>query len=215
MRISHASVVCAVFALLGCAGAPPPQAPSAGSSSPTDGTPPAPSIAVTPEMGSPHVGDVAPDFELRDQDGKSIRLDSLRGSVVMLAFVTSWCPFSEAEQPYLKRLADDYRGKNVRVVAIDVKDDDAGYRKYLDRVSMPFPVARDTNGAVVTGYTPPRAQPELKDRSLVLVTSNLVLDPEGRVAFFTMADTLHFDAKLVHARRTIDGLLAKGEGHGS
>jgi hypothetical protein len=45
----------------------------------------------------------------------------------------------------------------------------------------------------------------------VLVTSNLVLDPQGRIAFFTMADTLHFDARLVHARRAIDRLLAQND----
>jgi peroxiredoxin len=214
MRTTSSLGLCAVLVVLGCASAGPTssqphQASATSSSSPFDSTPPTPSIAVTPEMGSPHLGDSAPDFELTDQNGKSVSLASLRGSVVLLAFVTSWCPFSEAEQPYLKRLAEDYRGKNIKVVAVDVKEDDAGYRKYLDRVPMPFPVARDTKGAVVLSYTPARAQPDIKDRGLVLITSNLVLDEEGRVAFFTMADTLHFDARLVHARRTIDGLLAK------
>ena len=40
------------------------------------------------------------------------------------------------------------------------------------------------------------------------MTSNLVLDVEGRIRFFTMADTAHFDAKLVFARKEIDRLLA-------
>jgi peroxiredoxin len=198
-----------VFLLaVGCAAAPTPPA------SPTpafDSTPSTPSIAVTPEMGSPHVGDLAPDFNLVDGAGQKVSLASLRGSVVMLAFVTSWCPFSEAEQPHLKELADHYRGANVKVVAVDVKEDDAGYQAYLARVAMPFPVLRDTQGDVVTAYTPPAAQPDIKDRSLVLVTSNLVLDPQGRIAFFTMADTLHFDARLMHARRAIDRLLAQSD----
>jgi peroxiredoxin len=197
-----------VAASLGCAGATPP--PAATAAHAADSTPTTASIAVTPEMGSPHIGDTAPDFELTDQTGRKVSLASLRGSVVMLAFVTSWCPFSEAEQPNLKQLAEDYRGKNVKVVAIDVKENDAGYQKYVDRMPMPFPVLRDTGGVVVGAYTPAQAQPEIKDRSQVLVTSNLVLDPEGRVRFFTMADTLHFDAKLVHARGRIDELLAKG-----
>src|SRR5262252_6326684 len=106
----------------------------------TDNTPAEPSIAITPDMGNPHVGDIAPDFELSDQEGKPLKLSSLRGSVVMLAFVTSWCPFSEAEQPNLKKLADDYAGKNVRVIAVDIKENDVGYAKYMERVRMPFPV---------------------------------------------------------------------------
>jgi peroxiredoxin len=166
-----------------------------------------PSIVVTPEMGAPHVGDVAPPLELADRDGKKVSLASLRGSVVLLAFVASFCPFSEAEQPYLKVLADDYRDKNVMVVAVDVKEDDASYAKYLARMPMPFPVLWDKTGEVTASFAPPGAQPALADRSMVLVTSNLVLDEQGTIRFFTMVDTVHFDAKLVHARAAIDRLL--------
>ena len=45
---------------------------------------------------------------------------------------------------------------------------------------------------------------------LVLVTSNLVIDPKGKIRFFTMADTVHFDAKLVHLHRAVDRVLAEG-----
>ena len=166
-----------------------------------------PSIVVTPEMGAPRVGDVAPPLELADREGKRVSLASLRGSVVLLAFVASFCPFSEAEQPYLKALADDYRGKNVKVLAVDVKEDDASYAKYLGRMPMPFPVLWDRTGEVTASFAPPGAQPALKDRSMVLVTSNLVLDEQGTIRFFTMVDTVHFDAKLVHARAAIDRLL--------
>lgn len=198
-----------LFAALGCGAAAPVPSKTA-----ADGLLPEPSLAVTPDMGSPHVGDLAPDFELQDQDGKTVRLSQLRGSVVMLAFVTSWCPFSEAEQPNLAALADDYKGKNVRVLAVNMKEPDAGYAKYLARVKMPFPVLRDRDGAVAMSYTPPRAQPNVVDRTTVVVTSNLVIDPQGRVQFFTMVDTVHFDAKLVHARAKIDSLLARGTAGG-
>ena len=37
-----------------------------------------------------------------------MNLSALRGSVVVLAFVASFCPFSRAEQPYLAQLATDF-----------------------------------------------------------------------------------------------------------
>jgi peroxiredoxin len=197
------------FLSLGCRGAAGATGAPSTASTP-DSTPAEPSIAVTPEMGTPHIGDAAPDFDLVAQDGSHVKLSSLRGSVVLLAFVTSWCPFSEAEQPHLKALADDYAGKNVKVVAVDIKENDAGYQKYLGRVNMPFPVVRDATGDITASFTPDHAQPAIKDRSTVLVTSNLVIDPQGRIVFFTMVDTVHFDAHLVHARRAIDGALARG-----
>lgn len=170
------------------------------------------SIAVTPDMGSPHPGDAAPDFELLDQHGAKVRLSELRGSVVVLAFVTSWCPFSQAEQPHLASLAEQYRGQNVKILAVDIKESDEAYARYVARVPMPIPVLRDRTGDVVASYTPDRAQPGVKDRAAVLVTSNLVIDPEGRIRFFTMVDTANFDAELVFVRRAVDNLLRGASG---
>jgi peroxiredoxin len=215
MMRSIASIV--LLALTGaCGGAtvePPAQTSGAQQSSPFDATPVEPSIAITGEMGSPHVGDAAPDFTLVDQAGAAVKLSSLRGKVVMLAFVTSWCPFSEAEQPNLAKLAADYAGDDrVRVLAVDIKENDAGYGKYVGRAKTPFPVLRDATGAVTALFTPPGAQPSIKDRATVLVTANVVVDPEGKIRFFTMVDTVHFDSRLVHARRVIDGLLGPARG---
>jgi peroxiredoxin len=166
-------------------------------------------MEVTAEMGSPHPGDAAPDFELPDQNGRKVKLASLRGSVVVLAFVTSWCPFSKAEQPSLKTLADDYKGKNVKFLAVDINEEEEDYKLYLSRVPIPFPVLRDESGDVARSYAPPRAQPSFKDRSRVTVTSNLVIDPQGTIRFFGLVDTVNFDDKLVHVRHAVDALLAQ------
>lgn len=195
---------------LACGGVqPPPVTPQA---TPSTAGPAEASITVTPEMGSPHPGDAAPDFELSDQHGAKVKLSDLRGSVVVLAFVTSWCPFSQAEQPHLASLAEQYRGQNVKVLAVDIKEADDAYGRYLARVPMPIPVLRDRTGDVVASYTPDRAQPAVKDRAAVLVTSNLVIDAAGRIRFFTMVDTASFDADLVFVKRAVDDLLRSDSG---
>jgi len=201
----------ALLVLGACAPAAPAVAPTSHAAV-EDPTPAQPSIVVTEAMGSPHIGDVAPDFELPDQDGKLVKLSSARGSVVVLAFVASFCPFSKAEQPSLAKLTTDYAGKNVRVIAIVVDEPEADYRSYLARLPMHLPVLRDDGGQVTLRFTPPRAQPELVNRKMALVTSNLVVDPEGKIRFFTMADTVHFDAKLVHLRRALDRVLSEHQG---
>jgi peroxiredoxin len=198
--------------MLACGSAavvPQARAPGGATSSPFDSTPDEPSIAVTDDLGSPHLGEGAPDFELPDQTGANVKLSSLRGKVVMLAFVTSWCPFSEAEEPNLAKLAADYANDDrVKIVAIDIKENDEGYGKYVERAKLPFPVLRDATGAVTAKFTPAHAQPTIKDRATVLVTSNAVIDQEGKIRFFTMVDTVHFDSRLVHARRAIETLLS-------
>jgi peroxiredoxin len=165
-------------------------------------------IPVTEAMGHPHPGEPAPDFELSDQSGAPTRLSSLRGSVVVLAFVTSWCPFSRAEQPHLKEFADEYARKGVKFLAVDIKETDADYRTYLSRVAMPFPVLRDASGDVALSYVPAHAFPEFTERYKVVVTSNLVLDKDGTIRFFALGDLRNFDAAYTKARKVVDELLA-------
>jgi len=200
-----------VLGLIACAHAvaPPPTAPP--SSDPFDGSSilAEPSIAVTAAMGSPHLGDAVPDFDLLDQNGKHVTLASVRGSVVVIAFVAAFCPFSKAEQPWLKQLAAEVAGKNVRVIAIDIREPEVDYREYLGRMPMGIPVLRDDGGAVAIRFAPAGAQPEIADRAMALATSNLIVDTKGKIRFFTVLDTVHFDPKLVHLHRALERVLAE------
>jgi len=207
------SAVAALAALTGPACSPaaaPATAATPATTSPTTSSiadPAEPSIVVTEAMGSPHVGEAAPEFDLPDQDGKHVKLSDMRGQVVVLAFVASFCPFSKAEQPHLKKLAEEYAPKGVRVVAIGIDEPEPDYRSYIARMPMGMPILRDEGGAVALRFTPPGAQPEFKDRKMALVTSNLVLDLKGTIRFFTVVDTVNFDARLAHVRKTVDRLL--------
>lgn len=193
--------------LLACGASAPPPAPSEPAFGPLD----EPSIVVTEADGHPHVGDEVPDFELMDAQGEPVRLSSLRGSIVVLAFVASWCPYSKAEQPHLARAASEYATRGVRFLTVSLDQNEDGYRRYVERVPMPMPVLHDPLGAHLTAFIPPRALPKItRKRWKVLVTANMVIDPDGRIAFFTLPDLLHFDAELVHLRKAVDRLLARG-----
>src|SRR4051812_24404175 len=99
-RLVVVVVVVVAVVIASCASAPAP-APS----TTTAAAPVVPhTIDVTDAMGSPHPGDAAPDFTLKDQSGADVKLSALKGSVVVVSFVTSWCPFSKAEQPNLAKL---------------------------------------------------------------------------------------------------------------
>lgn len=187
--------------LVACGGASPPPA----------NAPIEPKIVVvSAEMGSPHPGDPAPDFDLPDDKGNKVKLSSMRGSIVMLAFVTSWCPFSKAEQPHLKALADEYAPKGIKFVAVNVNEPEAGYKEYVGRVALPFPVLRDESGDVSRSFAPPKVLLDFKDRSRVVISANLVINADGAIRLFALADTLSFDAKYVHVRRALEEALAQG-----
>jgi peroxiredoxin len=209
MRASSLLLAAGLVSLEACGSASPPPASAAASAATpvADETPAEPSIVVTEAMGGLHAGDPAPDFELPDQNGQRVKLSDAKGQIVVLAFVASFCPFSGAEQRHLLELASDYKAKGVRVIAVGIDASESGYHDYLARMPMDIPVLRDEDSATALRYTPPLAQPAFKDRKMALVTSNLVLDPSGKIRFFTVLDTVHFDARLVHVRRAVDRLL--------
>ena len=63
-------------------------------------------------------GRQAPDFLLKDLNGKQWSLTDFRGDYVILAFWASWCPDCRAEIPELRRMAEKYEEKNVRFLCV-------------------------------------------------------------------------------------------------
>ena len=65
----------------------------------------------------------APDFTLRTADGRNLRLQELRGQVVMVNFWASWCAPCRVEMPHLNKLSDKYRSSGFTLLGVNVDDD--------------------------------------------------------------------------------------------
>lgn len=155
----------------------------------------------------PQVGDPAPTFSLKTIDGKVLALEDLRGKLVVLHFAATWCPFCAAEAPHLEKLYREYRERGVEVCIIDIKEPAPLVAKNARKLGLSFPVLLDTEGEVAQRFAPPSAvQPDLA-RDEVMIASNLVVDREGRIRFFSLLDSANFDAKLVTLRARLDQLL--------
>src|SRR5450631_1614653 len=69
------------------------------------------------------IGMAAPDFELKGVDGKTYNLASFeKAKVLVVIFTCNHCPTAQAYEDRIIRLASDYGGKNVAVVAIMPND---------------------------------------------------------------------------------------------
>ena len=78
-------------------------------------------------------GDAAPDFEIENLDGSSVRLADFRGKCLLLDFWATWCGPCRAETPHLKAVYDTY-GKNPKFTMLGLSLDKAieepkGYSK--------------------------------------------------------------------------------------
>jgi len=154
----------------------------------------------------PMIGESAPLFALKGLDGKTYSLEETRGKIVVIHFATTWCPFCNAEAPHLDQLAKDYKKQDVQVFLVDVKEERNLVEKWSTRYNFSFPVLLDPDGAVSARYAPEGVQPDLA-RDEVPLASNLIIDKDGTIRFYSLLNTTAFDAKLRAVRKTLDILL--------
>ncbi|HRU39833.1 MAG TPA: TlpA disulfide reductase family protein [Candidatus Goldiibacteriota bacterium] len=82
----------------------------------------------------------APDFDLKDINGKSLKLSDYRGKVVILDFWATWCPPCKAEIPSFIELHKEYKGDLV-VIGLALENDLAKVKTFYMRNNMNYPVA--------------------------------------------------------------------------
>ena len=69
--------------------------------------------------GLPKVGEQAPDFQLTTLDGRNVQLSRLRGKVVVLNFVATWCGSCRQELPHLeKEVWKGLKSKDLEVLVV-------------------------------------------------------------------------------------------------
>jgi peroxiredoxin len=164
------------------------------------------SIPASAQEFQPMLGQIAPSFSLNDLNGKTYSLEQLRGKFIVIHFATTWCPFCNAEAPNLEQLYKEYGDKGVAVFIIDVKEGKELIEKSFSRFNFSFPVLLDVDGKVSASYAPEGVQPSLQ-RDEVPLASNLIIDKEGKISFYSLLNTASFDAKLTHLKQKLDELI--------
>jgi peroxiredoxin len=133
------------------------------------------------------IGDIAPDFTLTYQDGKTQKLSDLRGKVIMLQFTASWCSVCLKEMPHIeKEIWQKYKNnKNFVLRGIDFKENLQTIKKFVKAAKVTYPILLDTSGAIFELYAE-------KDAG---VTRNIIIDKNGKIVFLTrLFDQKEFDA---------------------
>jgi peroxiredoxin len=122
------------------------------------------------------VGDMAPDFTIKETGGKAYQLSSIRGSVVMLQFTASWCSVCRTEMPFIEKdIWQEKKDEGLIVIGIDRDEPVDVVNQFHSDMHISYPLALDSAANIFGLY----AQ---KDAG---VTRNVIIDREGKIIFLT------------------------------
>jgi thiol-disulfide isomerase/thioredoxin len=162
------------------------------------------------------LGSPAPPFSLPGTDGKVHKLsDYAKAKVLVVVFTCNHCPTAQLYESRIKKLADDYNGKGVSLVAIEpnnanaVRLDELGYTDVSDSLDemkiraayrhFNFPYLYDGDTQAVSNAYGPKATPHV-----------FIFDAERKLRYEGRVDNSQRESlvKTQDARNAIDALLA-------
>ena len=100
----------------------------------------------------PNIGESAPLFESRDQDGKEIKLSDYKGKKVVLYFYPKDdTPGCTAEACNLRDNYDRFVSQGYEILGIS-SDNEKSHRKFIDKYNLPFRLVADTDKSIHEKY---------------------------------------------------------------
>jgi thiol-disulfide isomerase/thioredoxin len=112
----------------------------------------------------------APDFNLKDANGASVKLSDYRGKVVLLNFWATWCGPCKIEIPWFMEFEQQYKNKGFAVLGVAM--DDEGWE-----VVKPYIADRKVNYRVVMGNDSVASA----YGGIEALPTTFVIDQEGRI----------------------------------
>lgn len=113
----------------------------------------------------------APQFELRDINGRIVRLSSYRGKVVLINFWATWCPPCRVEMPDLIRLQREHGKEGLQIIGITYPPErKARVKRFARSLNVNYPIILGTH------------QLKASFSSEETLPLTIVIDRDGRVS---------------------------------
>ncbi|MDR2861547.1 MAG: TlpA family protein disulfide reductase [Syntrophobacterales bacterium] len=114
-------------------------------------------------------GTIAPDFTLKDLEGKTFHLQGEQGKMVLIIFTTTWCPACTDFIPIYKKIHEIYgKEENFVMVNVDIEEPDDRVRAFARANHITYRILMDSKGEV------------RKDYGIMGVPSFVLIDEEGK-----------------------------------
>ncbi len=144
-------------------------------------------------------GEVAANFHLKDLDGHTVSLASLRGKVVFLNIWATWCGPCREEMPSMEALFNDFKNRK-DFVMLAVSQDQMGREAvapYVRRNGYHFEILLDPENQLGESY------------GITGVPETFIIDRKGRIVAHHMGA---FDWSRDEVRQALEELLQAKHG---
>ena len=151
------------------------------------------------------VGERAPDFELPDANGRTVRLSDFRGRNVLLVFYPlDWSPGCSRQLDLYQQELDEFRRRDVEIVGVSV-DSLYSHGAWAAVRGVTFPLLADFNpkGEVARRYQVWREADGFSERALYLI------DAEGVIRYAHVSPKLQHVPDIYELFEALDGLTAR------
>jgi peroxiredoxin len=130
------------------------------------------------------LGQPAPNFELKTIAGDTVKLQDLRGKVVLLDFWASWCGPCMMAMPEIEKIHQEFAGKSVMVIGVNQRDDAEAAQEAVDSKGITFTQVLDTDGAVGDAF------------GVTGIPHTVLIDAEGRIQGVHQGFTINLASEL-------------------
>lgn len=155
-------------------------------------------LVIVMQFGAPvpavaaKIGEMAPNFTLRADTGKNLRLSEYRGEVVMINFWATWCGPCRQEMPVLNELYQRYRPVGFTLLGVNIDDHSASASKMARRLGVAYPILFDVEKVVSRLY------------DINAMPTTVMVDRDGKVRYLHRGYLPGFESKY---QKQIRGLL--------
>lgn len=130
----------------------------------------------------PSVGEKAPAFKEKDQDGNWVTLSDFKGKKLVLYFYPKdSTPTCTTQACNLRDNYEQLLAKGYRVLGVSV-DDEKSHRKFIAKHNLPFSLLADTEHRMVNAYGVWGEKKMYGHTFMGVFRTTFVIDEKGRIA---------------------------------
>ena len=111
----------------------------------------------------------APNFELKDLSGETVRLESFRGHPVLVDFWATWCGPCRMSIPLVQDFYARHKDEGLVVLGLNMDDEPSGVYGFVKQFKMTYPVLLAGNTSAGSDY------------EVDGIPNFVLIDPNGRI----------------------------------